>query len=146
MYFDAKKPTPGLESKLESLRNELDAIMRKTVAVVGKVSDSTLPAVIAFDFRRNLVNENQGLVDTMLKLSIEIMLRVQAENEVKSLKVELEQKRANLALIRLTSLDKSGNAPPMPLRLRENVSSYSLDALHEATSPTKVQTRAPNYS
>ncbi|CAF0757963.1 unnamed protein product [Rotaria sordida] len=111
-YFQEKKKTSSLEEQSTQLKTELDQINKKILDIMGKESKHSaqighLKSAEVGDFILQITRIQQEILDirhqidlAKLRLTTDIKLRNQAENESRTLKYELTQAKMNLKHIR----------------------------------------------
>ncbi|UJR30526.1 hypothetical protein I4U23_018055 [Adineta vaga] len=107
-YFNEKKKHPPLDERITTLRNELDQMHKKTVqtmeaeakyaAQMGYTKEATAGNSIAQITRINyeIQDIRHQVEQAKLRLTTDVKLRNQAENECRTLKHELNQAKMNL--------------------------------------------------
>ncbi|CAF0892825.1 unnamed protein product [Adineta ricciae] len=107
-YFNEKKKHPPLEERINMLRNELDQMHKKTVqtmeaeakyaAQMGYTKEAANGNSVAQVTRMNyeIQDIRHQLEQAKLRLTTDVKLRNQAENECRTLRHELNQAKANL--------------------------------------------------
>ncbi|CAF1020700.1 unnamed protein product [Adineta steineri] len=107
-YFNEKKKHPQLDERISTLKTELDQIHKKTsqtmeaeakyAAQMGYIKEAEAGSSIAQITRINHENQDirHQLEQAKLRLTTDVKLRNQAENECRLLKHELNQAKMNL--------------------------------------------------
>ncbi|CAF0788679.1 unnamed protein product [Rotaria sp. Silwood1] len=109
-YFQEKKKTASIEEQSTQLKTELDQINKKILDIIDKESKHSAQTghlKSAEDFILQITHTQQEILDirhqldlAKLRLTTDIKLRNQAENECRTLKHELTQAKMNLKHIR----------------------------------------------
>ncbi|CAF3818811.1 unnamed protein product, partial [Adineta steineri] len=107
-YFNEKKKHPQLDERISTLKTELDQLHKKTsqtmeaeakyAAQMGYIKEAEAGSSIAQITRINHENQDirHQLEQAKLRLTTDVKLRNQAENECRLLKHELNQAKMNL--------------------------------------------------
>lgn len=111
-YFQEKKKTPPIEGQITQLKTDLDLIHSKIIQIIdneckhsaqaGCVHEAETGNLILQILRTQYETQNtrQQLDQAKLRLTTDLKLRNQAENECRSLKHELSQAKMNLNYIK----------------------------------------------
>ncbi|CAF1568728.1 unnamed protein product, partial [Didymodactylos carnosus] len=107
-YFNEKKKSPPLEERVQQLQTDLDQIQKKTVvtmdqeskhaAQTGYLKESEIGSIrVQFTRMQHDIQDIRHQVEqAKLRLTTDVKLRNQAENECRSLRHELNQAKMNL--------------------------------------------------
>ncbi|KAL8625719.1 hypothetical protein ACOMHN_043994 [Nucella lapillus] len=140
-YFEEKKKTPPLEEQTNRLKEELDALHRKLMAVLegpkeknvklgdNRPSQKNNYVIQCTRLQHDIEDLKRRIENAKMKLTAEMKLRNQAETELRSLRAELVQKKINLSLVRTqqfaaltTGLSEATPVPDIPPGKRDEQS------------------------
>ncbi|KAF5404533.1 hypothetical protein PHET_01715 [Paragonimus heterotremus] len=105
-YYVAKRQAPNLEERMTDHREDLDNLMRRTIASMkhsNPESAEERQIIVSMEKRREVTREEYRLAEVMLSLTKAIKLRTQAEGEGRLLMTELDRRRGEMNLVKSTS-------------------------------------------